>query len=1153
MKISNSIGVSGLPIVVNNYSALPIPSSVVGSFYWCSNSQGSDWNPFVGSFKNSGMYYSNGTSWEFLKVPYQATQLEIDTELNNDKFVTAFTLANASKWLTKQASLISGTNIKTVNGATLLGSGDLIVSGGLTNLTTTQSASNVIINSDTGTDATIALGNGINAGVSINDYTTAEKNKLSAISGANTGDQTSIVGINGTKAQFNTSVSDGDIQFVGDAPTAHTHLLSNITDVTITVANLNSLDDGVNTTLHFHDSDRARANHTGTQTASTISDFNTQVATTSLLKANNLSDLSNIVTAKTNLSLQNVDNTTDANKPISTATQTALNLKANLASPTFTGTVGGITATMVGAPSGSGTSTGANTGDNSVNTLYSGLVSNATHTGDASGSTVLTLATVATAGTTGSSTAIPVVTINAKGLTTSITTTPVIAPAGTLSGVALNSTVTGSSLTSVGTLGALTVTAPITGSVTGNSAGFTGNLVGEVTGTQGATVVGNAAVISKVLTGYTSGAGTVASTDNILQAVQKINGNDALKAPLVSPTFTGIVTLPAGQVVNGVTLSTAAGSTNYLKGDGTYGPSGGSQSVDILKVKRITTSQTLALNTDIVFNSTPSGSITYNNTTGLATLLVGKTYRIKARLVGRNDGTGSTGRYITYEIVTSANASLPSTANSTTGTQVLATSALNEGGGGEATADYAPTVNTDIKIRITGIDGSNWTLDNDRSYLEIQQLGSSATTQFTGATGTVAGAGGFVPSPAATDNVNYLKGDGTWGLPNINGTAITPTSTNGVSAATMAFNDATSSIQTQINSKQTTFGSQTANFIYAAPSGVAGTPVFRAVTALDIPTLNQNTTGTAANITATTNSTLNALTALTSLSATSASTGSLLNVANISNPNINIGNGTALNLTSGTNWDARMAQVPTNVGVNSLQLQLMGSTNTTYSTGLTISNQAGVVNTGVGTTVPTAVFHTNGTIRLQGIGESVGRILTSDATGNATWQAAPLITRSTVASSGAINTTATYIAPTTFSIPANTLAAGDVFRITIYGTNTSTAAGVNTFTPRLGALGTTADLALTTFASTSAASGTNIPFVLVINVVVRAVGASGSVYTYGVLDNNGVTGISAITNVINTGTAITVNTTGALVLGCSLATAATTTTTTIQNVIVQKI
>lgn len=51
---------------------------------------------------------------------------------------------------------------------------------------------------------------------------------------------------------------------------------------------------------------------------------------------------------KTAVGLSNVDNTSDAAKPISTATQTALNLKANIASPTFTGTVSGITKAMVG-------------------------------------------------------------------------------------------------------------------------------------------------------------------------------------------------------------------------------------------------------------------------------------------------------------------------------------------------------------------------------------------------------------------------------------------------------------------------------------------------------------------------------------------------------------------------------------------------------------------------------------------------------------------------------------------------------------------------------------------------------------------------------------------------------------------------------------
>ncbi len=57
--------------------------------------------------------------------------------------------------------------------------------------------------------------------------------------------------------------------------------VNNISD-----ANATDLTDGGDTTLHFHSSDRNRANHTGTQTASTISDFQTAVSANTDVTAN---------------------------------------------------------------------------------------------------------------------------------------------------------------------------------------------------------------------------------------------------------------------------------------------------------------------------------------------------------------------------------------------------------------------------------------------------------------------------------------------------------------------------------------------------------------------------------------------------------------------------------------------------------------------------------------------------------------------------------------------------------------------------------------------------------------------------------------------------------------------------------------------------
>ena len=98
----------------------------------------------------------------------------------------------------------------------------------------------------------------------------------------------------------------------------------------------------------------------------------TIVATNGVVTTTTYSDPSWLTLSKSKVGLENVDNTTDANKPVSSATQTALDLKAPIASPTFTGTV---TLGAVGNVSITGGSSGQILTTNGLGVLSWGTVS----------------------------------------------------------------------------------------------------------------------------------------------------------------------------------------------------------------------------------------------------------------------------------------------------------------------------------------------------------------------------------------------------------------------------------------------------------------------------------------------------------------------------------------------------------------------------------------------------------------------------------------------------------------------------------------------------------------------------------------------------------------------------------------------------------
>jgi adhesin HecA-like repeat protein len=324
-----------------------------------------------------------------------------------------------------------------------------------------------------------------------------------------------------------------------------------------------------------------------------------------------------------------------------------------------------------------------------------------------------------------------------------------------------------------------------------------------------------------------------------------------------------------------------------------------------------------------------SAQITSTVATGTAPLVVASTTRV-SNLNVATAGTADT--FTTARTINgvsfngSANINIPDL-RGTNGTTTLATTGVTSG------VNYLTTTNS-IAGSAVGIS----TAGTDTN------IGLTITTKGTGTITIDTGTGaGFIDLKPGADSIRFYDDDSShyYRLVTGNTTAnydITlpagnVTLTAGTSVVTTRSISTTSplagggdlsanrtlSLAAGYGDTQNPYASKTANNFLAAPNGTAGVPTFRAIVAADIPTLNQNTTGSAATLT--TARTINGV--------------SFNGSANISVPDLR-----------GTNGTTTLATTGVTSGVNYL-------TTTNSATGVAVGISTAGTDTNIGLTIAT--------------------------------------------------------------------------------------------------------------------------------------------------------------------------------------------------------
>ena len=503
--------------------------------------------------------------------------------------------------------------------------------------------------------------------------------------------------------------------------------------------------------------------------------------------------------------------------------------------------------------------------------------------------TTFSITNAGTAGTYGSASQVPVIVTNAQGQVTSATNTAIAIAAGAVSGLAASATTDTTNATNI-TSGTLP-----TGRLSGSYTGITG--VGTLAA---GTWNGNTIAAAYGGTGYASYAiGDIlyASTTTALSKLADVAVGNALISGGVgaAPSWgkVGLATHVSGTlpIANGGTNATAtptAGGVSYgtgteyafsaagisgqvLTSNGTSAPSWSSLAANVSSISFGTTGLTPATAT--------TGAVTVAGTLAIANGGTGATTNTNART---NLGASTLGSNL-FTIANPSAVTFPRfNADNTVSSLDAATFRTAIGAGTSSTTgtvtSVAMTVPTGLTVSGTPITSSgtlaltltagysipttasqtNW----DAAYTQRLQWDGGATN-LVAATGrtslgatTVGGNFFTLTNPTAitfprinADNTVSALDAATFrtaigaGSGTVTGvTATAPVASSGGTAPAISLNAA-------YGDTLNPYASKTANFVLAAPTGVAGVPTFRAIVAADIPTLNQNTTGNAATAT----------------------------------------------------------------------------------------------------------------------------------------------------------------------------------------------------------------------------------------------------------------------------------------------------------------